>query len=48
MNNENTASKIPPKMNNNIGEQVAYGSNLSSYQINEHVLPIKDVGTKKI
>ncbi len=34
MNNQNTISKI----NINIGEQVAYGVNLDSSQINETVL----------
>ncbi len=37
-----------PKMNDNIGEQVACGSNFGSSQINEPVLSINDMGTKKI
>ncbi len=44
--------KIPqinsPKMNDNISEQVARGSNFGSSQINEPVLSINDRGTKKI
>ncbi len=36
------------KMNDNIDEQVASGSNLGSSQINEPVLSINDMGTKKI
>ncbi len=47
VNNQNTASKSP-KMNDNIGEQVACGSNLDSSQINEYGLSIKDMGTNKI
>ncbi len=47
VNNQNTASKIP-KMNENIGEQVAYRSNLGSSQVNEPVLSINDMGIKKI
>ncbi len=43
--------KIPqvksPKMNDNIGEQVACGSNLGSSQINEPILLINYMGTKK-
>ncbi len=34
-------------MNDNIGEQVACGSNLASSQINEPVLSLHDMGTKK-
>ncbi len=37
-----------PKMNDNIGEQVACGSNLGSFQIHEPVLFINDMDTKKI
>ncbi len=37
-----------PKMNDNISEQVACGSNLGSSQINEPVLSINDMGTEKI
>ncbi len=44
--------KVPqeksPKMNYNIGEQVACGSNLGSSQIYEPVLSIIDMGTKTI
>ncbi len=46
VNNQNTASKSP-KMNANIGEQVACGSNLGSFQINEPVLLINDMGIKE-
>ncbi len=35
-------------MNDDIGEQVTCGSNLGSSQINEPVLAINDMGTKKI
>ncbi len=37
-----------PKMNDNIGEQMACGSNLASSQINEYGLSIKDMESKKI
>ncbi len=47
VNNQNTASKIP-KMNENIGEQVACGSNFGSSQINEPLLSINDMDTNKI
>ncbi len=47
VNNQNIASKIP-KMNDNVGEQVAWRSNLGSSQINKAVLSINDMGTKKI
>ncbi len=35
-------------MNDNIGEQVARGANVDSSQINEPVLSLNDMGTKKI
>ncbi len=35
-------------MNDNIGEQEVYGSNMSSSQINEPVLSINDMGKNKI
>ncbi len=35
-------------MNDNIGEQMECGSNLGSSQINEPVLLLNDMGTKKI
>ncbi len=47
VNNQNTTSKIPEN-EHNIGEQVACGSNLGSSQINEPVLSINDMGSKKI